>query len=70
MSVHDAIRIILSDTANYGKSLNYAVEYCRYALGQTGRDLQMQIPYILGNITGWRHPQAKEVRKVLKSACR
>ena len=69
MSVHDAIRIILSDRAAYSKSLNYAVGYCQAALSMQGDELRVQCLYILNNITGWRHPQAKEVRKVLK-ACK
>lgn len=70
MTVYQAIETILSDKASYATSLNYAVNYCRVALTQTGHDLKMQIPYILGNISRWRHPQAKEVRQVLKAACR
>jgi hypothetical protein len=67
MSVHDAIRVILSDRAAYPKSLNCAVAYCHAALAMNGHDLKIQTLYILNNITGWRHPQAKEVRKVLKA---
>ncbi len=65
--VHDAIRIILNDRANYPKTLNYAVEYCRAALWQGGDDLRVQCLYILNNISRWRHPKAKDVRAVLTS---
>ena len=65
--VHHAIRIILSDTAKYNTSLNYAVGYCQAALDMTDDGLRMQCPYILGNIEKWRHPRAKFVRIVLKS---
>lgn len=65
--VHDAIRVILSDTAKFSTSLNYAVNYCREGLNQEGDALRVQCLYILNNITGWRHPQAKDVRKTLKA---
>lgn len=65
--VRNAIEIILSDRASYAKSLNYAVEYCRAAMYMKGEDLRVQCLYILGNITRWRHPKAKEVRATLKA---
>ena len=65
--VHSAIDVILSDRASYGKSLNYAVEYCRAAKLMGGHDLKVQCLYILANITRWRHPQAKDVRETLKA---
>jgi len=65
--VHAAIRVILSDRASYTKSLNYAVGYCQAALCMTGHELHVQCLYILNNISGWRHPQAKEVRKILRA---
>jgi len=64
--VHDAIGVILSDRKSYPKSLNYAVGYCRMGLGMCGEELRVQCLYILNNITGWRHPEAKNVRTVLK----
>ena len=67
--VKDAIRTILSDRDSYSKSLNYAVNYCRAALGMSGEDLRVQCLYIVSNITRWRHPQAREVRLILKSYC-
>lgn len=65
--VKQAIRVILSDKKNYEKSLNYAIDYCNYAM-EIGnmKELQMQCLYILNNLSGWRHPQAKEVREILK----
>ncbi len=65
--VHTAVRTILSDRASYPKSLNYAVEYCRAALYMGGEDLRVQCLYILGNISRWRHPEAKAVRETLKA---
>ena len=65
--VHSAVDVILSDRASYGKSLNYAVGYCREAKLMGGHDLKVQCLYILANITRWRHPQAKDVRETLKA---
>lgn len=67
ITVHSAIRTILSDRDSYAKSLNYAVDYCRMALHMKGEDLRVQCLYILCNITRWRHPEAKEVRAILKA---
>ena len=65
-TVQQAIDTILSDKAKYATSLNYAVNYCRVAKCMTGEELRVQCLYILNNITGWRHSQAKEVRIILK----
>lgn len=62
-----AIQQILLDTKAYKTSLNWAVNYCKVALNMTGRELQMQIPYILNNITHWRNADAKNIRQILKS---
>ncbi len=59
MTTKEAISVILSDTKSYGTSLNYAVNYCRMAMGMEGDELRVQILYILNNISRWRHPQAK-----------
>ncbi len=64
--VKKAIWIILSDEKSYNTSLNYAVGYCQHGLSQNGKDLAVQCLYILNNISHWRHPEAKEVRKTLK----
>jgi hypothetical protein len=68
MTVKEAIGVILSDKAHYTTSLNWAVNYCRAAMDMEGRELKMQIAYILSNITKWRHEKAKAVREVLKAA--
>ena len=72
MGVHEAIRVILSDTAKFNTSLNYAVNYCRagLAMSEGSLELRYQCPYILSNITAWRHPQAKDVRTALKKGCK
>lgn len=64
--VRAAIQTILSDTASYPKSLNYAVGYCKAGLGMSGEELRVQCLYILNNISSWRHEKAKEVRDILK----
>ena len=62
-----AITKILQDTKAYSTSLNWAVNYCKAAIQMSGEDLKVQCLYILGNITHWRHKDAKEVRVVLKA---
>jgi hypothetical protein len=70
MDAKAAIRVILSDEANFDGTLNYAVNYCRAALELEGYDFRVQCNYILSNITRWRHPQAKAVRDALKAAAK
>ena len=67
MRVHEAIGIILSDTKNHAKTLNYAINYCKAAKDMEGATLKVQCLYILNNIQYWRHPQAKEAQIVLKA---
>lgn len=67
LEVKEAIETILSDKKSYNKSLDHAVNYCRYALSLKGEELRVQCLYILNNISYWRHPEAAKVRKVLKS---
>jgi len=65
--VRTAIRTILNDTKAYQTSLNYAVNYCRYALEISDpEELKVQCLYILNNISHWRGPGSKEIRKTLK----
>lgn len=66
--VKEVIGVILSDVPAYHKTLNYAVEYCRYAMGiENEEEMQIQVLYILNNLSTWRHPRAKEVRQVLRN---
>ena len=65
--VKDAIKVILLDKDHYATSLNYAVNYYRYALDMTGEELRVQCLYIIGNIIHWRHPKAKEVRNIIRA---
>lgn len=64
--VKNAIVTILEDRVHYATSLNYAVNYCKASAFLTGHELGVQCLYILNNLSSWRHPQAKEVRRVLK----
>lgn len=68
MTKKEAIKIILSDKKSYKKSLNYAVAYCQAAMGMDvdSHEFKIQVPYILNNITHWRHPKAKDVRVALR----
>ena len=65
--VKDAIKVILLDKDHYATSLNYAINYCNYALDMTGEELRVQCLYIISNITYWRHPKAKEVRNIIRA---
>lgn len=49
------------------KSLNYAINYAKAGLDMEGHKLDMQIPYVLCNMKGWRGKLAKEVREALKN---
>jgi hypothetical protein len=68
MTKKEAIEIILSDKDKYKTSLNYAINYCLASIGMSEKSyaFEMQCAYILNNIIGWRHPQAKEVRETLR----
>jgi hypothetical protein len=68
--VKKAIRIILEDKKSYPTSLNYAIGYCKFVLQISNEaELRVQCLYILNNITHWRHPEAKSVRRTLKDYC-
>lgn len=68
MTKREAIEIILSDKDKYKTSLNYVINYCLTALKMDEKSyaFEVQCAYILNNITGWRHPQAKDVREALR----
>ena len=65
-TVKGAITTILADKKSYPTSLNYAVNYCKYALEMSGEELRTQCLYILNNIQRWRGEGNKEVRMILK----
>jgi len=68
MTKKEAIEVILSDKGSYATSLNYAVNYCKAALEmeEGTREFEIQVLYILNNISHWRHLLAKEVRTTLR----
>lgn len=66
MTKREAIEVILSDTKRRQTSLNYAWRYCEASRGMTGTEFETQCIYILSNISGWRHPMAREVRTALR----
>jgi hypothetical protein len=68
VQVYNALRIIVNHSSE--NSLNWAVNYAKYGLTITDEgELRTQCLYILGNITRWRGPVAKEVRMILKRYC-
>ncbi len=67
VEVKEAIQRILEDKKSYSTSLNYAINYCQAALGQSGHELAVQCLYILNNISRWKNPEARKVREVLKA---
>jgi hypothetical protein len=64
--IQKALDVILSDVQSYGTSLNWAINYVAHAKKANGEELKTQCLYILNNIRYWRHPKAKEVRKILR----
>lgn len=48
------------------KALNYAVNYAYAGLNMSGKELDVQVLYVLNNISKWRGELAKEVRVALK----
>jgi hypothetical protein len=65
--VQEALDIILADKVNYSKSLNWAINYVKAGKYMTGKELKVQCLYILSNLQNWRHPEAKNVRIILKT---
>jgi hypothetical protein len=68
-AVHYALKMIVMERNSAGKvplSLNWAINYAKVGIGQTGSDLELQIPYVIGNITHWRGELATSVRNTLK----
>ena len=64
--VQNALDVILSDSDNYARSLNFAIHYARAARLMSGDDLRTQCLYVLSNLSRWRHPRAKYVRDTLR----
>jgi hypothetical protein len=66
--VIQALQTILDNASQ--PALNYAVNYARSALYMNGRELQVQLLYVLNNLQHWRGPVAKQVRETLRAATR
>lgn len=66
--VYEALLKILA-VVEPSTELRYAQAYAQVALinRMQGEDLRVQIIYVLNNLSHWRHTDAPEVRKVLKS---
>ena len=62
MTFDDACQIILADP----KADPYAQAYANRGIGMEGEMRRVQALYIMSNLEKWRHPQAKEVRALLK----
>jgi hypothetical protein len=63
MTFDDACKLILADP----KADGYAKAYADAGFGMTDPDARrVQALYIASNLARWRHPQAKEVRALLK----
>jgi len=70
LSPKEAIDVILEDKDHYPTSLNYAINYCKASIDmrEGSEEFKVQCLYILGNLTSWRHPLAREVRNSLRKA--
>ena len=62
MTFDDACELILADP----KADPYAKTYAKRGIGMEGEMRRVQALYIENNLEEWRHPQAKEVRALLK----
>ena len=62
MTFDDACKLILADP----KADQYAKSYAHRGIGMEDDFRRVQALYILSNLARWRHPQAKEVRALLK----
>lgn len=63
--VKEALRCIMDNRTV--KALNYAVNYAKEGLLQTGETLRVQCLYVLENMKAWRGEDAKRVRETLKT---
>lgn len=63
--VKESLRCIVDNRT--AKALNYAVNYAKEGLCQTGETLRVQCLYILENMKAWRGEDAKRVRNTLKA---
>ncbi len=61
---------VIVETDNPPKGFDFAVGIAHKKTGNmmTGKELEVQILYVLSNTQYWRGPRAKEVKQVLKVA--
>jgi len=64
--VRDHLKVMLLDEKSHGTTLNWAINYTANALYAPEHELKDRLIRILGNMTHWRHPQAKQCRNVFK----
>lgn len=69
MELRDALKLIVKHRETL--ALKWAVGYAQFALdlvnaNATPYNVRNQLLYLQGNITYWRHPQAKDVRAAIK----
>lgn len=63
--IKQALQMIIDNRE--AKALNYAVNYAIAGLQMTGRELKVQVLYVLNNMTHWRGREAKQCRQILKA---
>jgi hypothetical protein len=64
--VREHLMIVICDEKAHGTTLNWAIQRVKMAYRAPDHELKDRLLYILGNMTHWRHPQAKQVRNVFK----
>lgn len=70
MTLQRALETIMENKD--AKALNWAVGYAYHALQYVKAncrptEIRNQLLYLQGNLSSWRHPQAKDVRAAVKS---
>jgi len=63
--IQAAMKVIVKN--QHLPALNYAVNYAKAADGMTGHELEVQVLYVLSNISYWRGAEAKQTRNLLKA---
>jgi len=65
--VRERFRTILKVRSGSGL-MDYAKTYAQAGLSLSGEALQLQIPYVLSNLGGWRGPEARVTKEFLRRA--
>ena len=64
----EACNKIMDIETKPGAMLNYGKAYAKAGLGLfTEKEIQVQIPYILSNLSTWKGEEAKKVKTTLKN---